>query len=560
MIVRLRRLAILIAMVGLVGLSAGCNNGGGGAAPGAGGSGAPAAPSSQPPPATESTSRHAATIAERPASQASFEPEHQGEPPTMRARRRLALLALSALVAACGSPTVSPSGTPGSEPHPSQAGRPTPPAAGAEAWTYATGEARAISFGPDGTAYVFAWTGDAAVAAHRARHRPASRSPAGRWTWAAGIGGLPVVAPDGNVLVLTLSYDDAGVISYAAPSLLSRRDTADGWPFTFPAGDDCEGPVLDATGDAVVVCGSDAGSRIVAIDASGGVAWDTPPTSGSQPALGGADGQPLRRFGDRRRRGCPDPDGQPGRLAVRRGRRRRSSWRRRPAASSGGGTWAPTRTSATAAATPSSRSSGPMARRSTAGRRPSSATPRIRRSARTGPSTSSTPRSICSRTGQTAALRDGWPATVSGKSGSCFGPPTPSVASDGIVFVVTGGAAPDGSISAIGPDGRPLDGWPLAPKTEFAYSCRAARPARLSRTPRSRPARPGVHRDVPRRSQAGTDVVGLDRAGAVLPGWPAHVTAGEARSSSRPDGRLFAVLVNPENSTAATLAYLAGPG
>src|SRR4029078_2872893 len=59
--------------------------------------------------------------------------------------------------------------------------------------------------------------------------------------------------------------------------------------------------------------------------------------------------------------------------------------------------------------------------------------------------------------GRDGALRDGWPATVSGKSGSCFGPPTPSVASDGTVFVVTGGTAPDGAISAIGPDGRPLD-------------------------------------------------------------------------------------------------------
>jgi hypothetical protein len=47
MIVRLRRLTVVIAMVGLVGISAGCNNGGGGATPGPAGSGAPAAPSSQ---------------------------------------------------------------------------------------------------------------------------------------------------------------------------------------------------------------------------------------------------------------------------------------------------------------------------------------------------------------------------------------------------------------------------------------------------------------------------------------------------------------------------------
>ena len=70
----------------------------------------------------------------------------------------------------------------------------------------------------------------------------------------------------------------------------------------------------------------------------------------------------------------------------------------------------------------------------------------------------------------------GWPATVSGLTGPCFGPPTPSVASDGTVFVATGGAAPDGSLSAIGPDGRSLDGWPLAPQTEFAYSCRGCAP------------------------------------------------------------------------------------
>jgi hypothetical protein len=45
MIVRLRRFAVVIAMVGLVGISAGCNNGGGGATPGTGGSGAPSSQS-----------------------------------------------------------------------------------------------------------------------------------------------------------------------------------------------------------------------------------------------------------------------------------------------------------------------------------------------------------------------------------------------------------------------------------------------------------------------------------------------------------------------------------
>jgi hypothetical protein len=47
MIVRLRRLAVVIAIAGLVGLSAGCNNGGGGSTPVPGGSAAPGAPSSQ---------------------------------------------------------------------------------------------------------------------------------------------------------------------------------------------------------------------------------------------------------------------------------------------------------------------------------------------------------------------------------------------------------------------------------------------------------------------------------------------------------------------------------
>ena len=55
----------------------------------------------------------------------------------------------------------------------------------------------------------------------------------------------------------------------------------------------------------------------------------------------------------------------------------------------------------------------------------------------------------------------------------------------------------------------------------------------------------------------GTDVVGLNRTGVVLPGWPAHLTAGEARLQLAPDGRLFAILVNPDDPSAATLAYLA---
>ena len=152
----------------------------------------------------------------------------------------------------------------------------------------------------------------------------------------------------------------------------------------------------------------------------------------------------------------------------------------------------------------------------------------------------------------------GWPATVSGVTGSCFGPPTPSVASDGTVFVATGGAAPDGSLSAIGPDGRSLDGWPLAPQTEFAYSCRGCAPGPPEPNPAITAGMATYVAMYRGDAPAGTDVVGLDRAGAALPGWPAHLTAGEARLQLAPDGRLFAILVNPENSTAATLAYL-GP-
>jgi hypothetical protein len=59
--------------------------------------------------------------------------------------------------------------------------------------------------------------------------------------------------------------------------------------------------------------------------------------------------------------------------------------------------------------------------------------------------------------------------------------------------------------------------------------------------------------------EEGTDVVALDRGGAVAPGWPAHVAAGEATLELAPDGRLFAILVKSgEAGISSTLAYLAG--
>ena len=128
----------------------------------------------------------------------------------------------------------------------------------------------------------------------------------------------------------------------------------------------------------------------------------------------------------------------------------------------------------------------------------------------------------------------GWPATISGLTGPCFGPPTPSVASDGTVFVATGGAAPDGSLSAIGPDGRSLDGWPLAPQTEFAYPCRDCVPGPPEPNPAITAGTSTFIAMYRGDAQAGSDVVGLDRAGGALPGWPAHLTAARPVSSSRP--------------------------
>jgi hypothetical protein len=52
--------------------------------------------------------------------------------------------------------------------------------------------------------------------------------------------------------------------------------------------------------------------------------------------------------------------------------------------------------------------------------------------------------------------------------------------------------------------------------------------------------------------------VAIDRSGAILPGWPAHVEADQVTLRLAPDGRLFAIIANSEDSSRSTLAFLSG--
>jgi len=194
----------------------------------------------------------------------------------MRGHRHIGLAVVCAIIVACGSPPGSPSAAPPSAAPGASAQAPSggpsgsPPAASSEArssqpaavapWTFATGDIRALGFGADGTAYLFAWTGD-----QPSQLVALDRAGAVKTGWPVevgkdGVGGGPVEAPDGNVLVLTFSYDDAGVISYQLRRFYPDGTPADGWPYRFDKGTDCTGPVLDAIGNAVVACGSDAAS------------------------------------------------------------------------------------------------------------------------------------------------------------------------------------------------------------------------------------------------------------------------------------------------------------
>ena len=67
-----------------------------------------------------------------------------------------------------------------------------------------------------------------------------------------------------------------GTISYALLRFGPDGTPRDGWPYRFAEDDECGGPLLDDAGNVIVACGSAEGSRVVAIDADGDAAWDTP--------------------------------------------------------------------------------------------------------------------------------------------------------------------------------------------------------------------------------------------------------------------------------------------
>jgi hypothetical protein len=496
----------------------------------------------------------------------------------MRGKKHIVELIVCATVIACGSPPATPgastsapvaTGTPGAtQPTPtgSAPGNPgsAPPStsgANREPWTFSTGEIRGLGFAGDGTAYVFAWHGNAPSQVIALDPSGAVKSGWPQEVGKSGIEGDPIEAPNGDVVVLAFSYDSEGVISYELDRFAADGTPRDGWPYGFASGSECGGLLFDDAGNAVVTCDTDAGSRVVAIDANGDPAWDTPlqlrggsrlergtdgtlyvaSSTGDGLVALGPDGTPLAGWPVATSDGTDFVALPSGRLLA---------WWHDGADQDichGGGRTVYTVVGADGAA----KDGWPQ---SVAGY---GSAPAV------GPDGSiyvvdDARHAIAF--GPDGAIRDGWPARVSGKTGSCFGPPTPSLASDGTLFVVTGGTAPDGAIEAIGPDGRPLNGWPLAPDAEFAYPCRTCTPG----PPDPNPALTAGDRTYVAMYRgdvaAGADVVALNRSGAALPGWPAHVAAGEVGLRLAPDGRLFAILTNPDDSGTATLAFLAGPG
>jgi len=481
------------------------------------------------------------------------------------------LAIVCATVVACGSspgtpapasqPTIRPT-----EPLASPAASipaPTPvpatqPAAVAP-WTFATGEIRALGFGQDGAAYLFAWHGDQPSQLVALDRAGAVVSGWPQELGQAGVGGGPLVTSDDDVLVLTFTYDDNSVITYQLRRFgPDGSERTGGWPYTFAKGADCSGPVLDPSGNAIVACGTDAGSRIVALDPSAKPVWDTdlPTVRNATGLVRGDDGTlyVVSAKGDGIMSVTSDgliPDGWPveagGGAGIKATPAGLLAWWHVGAAEDicqSGGTTVYTILGPDGAA----RQGWPQAivgygSEPVAG---PDGTVYVVDNA-----------NHASAYGTDGHVKPGWPATVSGTTGTCFGPPTPSVADDGTLLVATGGTSPDGSLSAIGPDGRALDGWPVTPRKEFAYSCRGCVPGPPEPNPAITAGQATYIAMYPGDVQAGTDVVGLDRTGVVLPGWPAHLTAGEARLQLAPDGRLFAILVNPDDPSAATLAYLA---
>src|SRR5262245_41396053 len=491
----------------------------------------------------------------------------------MRGQGWMTLAIAAVTMVACGSPPATPTAgptssagaaTPATSPSTGSPAPSTPSATGqanvADPWTYTTGEIRGTGFGADGTAYVFSWRADAPgqlVALDLAGEvKPG-------WPQEIedpGVGGGPIVTPDGDVVVLTLHYE-GDVIQYALRRYGPDGSLRDGSPVHFEPGSECSGPLLDQRGRAIVACGSEAGSRVMAIAPDGTVDWDTALESFRSATS-------LQRGGD-------------GTLDV--------------ASAMGDGLMALDAEGALLTGWPVKTSDGTDILAIPAGLlawwhegvdqdichnagqtvytilgangSPLAGWPQ------TVPGYGSPPAIGPDGTvvvvdlndeafalGPDGTLRSGWPVVIAGVTASCFGPPTASVASDGTVFVATGGKVPNGAISAIAPNGTMLDNWPLTPHVEFAYPCRECAPGPADPSPAL------IQGDViyiamyPGDTEAGTDIVGVDRAGGVLSGWPVHLTSGDASLQLAPDGRLFATFTSAADGTSTTLAYLAGGG
>jgi hypothetical protein len=495
---------------------------------------------------------------------------------TRRAATIVLLGSLLTLTIGCDpiapSPTATPSPSPPALPASASPSAPGSPSASPTespaadlAWTYQTADIRGLSFGDDGTAWLFTWSGDdpsEIVALDRAGTVLAGwPQPIGDVS--TGIAWGPVVARDGSVLVLVFAYGGSDLeIAYELHRFEPDGTAADGWPKRFGGGEDCGAAGPDAGGRVIVACATAAGSRVTAFDASGGVAWEAPlglagatdvrigsggtiyvgaPAGGGIAALS-ADGEPAA--------GWPVRIDQPYEFVVGAGGTVLAWWRDQPVegiCNEGGST----------VFLLIAEDGGPLPGWPQVVQGPASA-PALADDGRIYV-TAADDRLLAFEADGSVA--DGWPIEIAGTTGTCFGPPDPVIGPDGTVFVATGGRPPDGALTAVSPDGDELPGWPFAPDGELAYPCLGCTPGPSDPAP---PILSG-ERIFVTTLPAGTDEIGdvdivsLGRDGAMRPGWPLRLAVDEAALHLAPDGRLFAVLLDVEDFARTTLQFIPDP-
>jgi outer membrane protein assembly factor BamB len=494
----------------------------------------------------------------------------------MSRTRRLASVALAVTLAGCVLPEVSPTGSPETSAGPTTAPSatasstllPTSPEPSAEAgsWSYETDEIRGIGFGHDGTTYLFTWSGDAPsrLVALDEGGEVVRGWPVSIGTESTGIGSGPTVAPDGSVLVLAFAYTGSDLtIEYSLHRYGPDGAIVDGWPHAFAAGEECGGGVLDGDGRVLVGCGTESGSRVVALDAAGDVSWEVPVSLPVATELRlGSDGTVF--VGSAGTAGglaalTPDGEGLPG-------------WPIRIDNPYGYGV-APTgavlvwwRDHPTEEICNEGGSTVYLSVAEDGGVPPG--WPQVVAGPASSPAFGSDGTIYVTDAADhlyafepDGAIPSGWPVTIRATTGTCFGPPDPAVGPDGTIYVATGGRAPAGALVALDPDGRPRAGWPYVPDGELAYPCIGCTPGPADPSPPlfganslfvvTYPAEPEAVGDV--------EILAFGADASMRPGWPLRLNVDEAALHRAPDGRLFAVLVDTEDFEHTTLLFIPDP-